>query len=153
METNQVNKIGRRIIGAKFKGTFSAHHPTLRKLFLNPSKNEFCVILNTDPDRYKGEHWIAIYVNRPRKICYVFDSYGYSPKFFHQDWSYLTKHLNSAVWHNKKRVQFAADTCGYHCLYFLHHVVYTKLKPSHIVNTMSDESVMNWFRVKNIVSF
>ena len=153
MDTNQVNRIGRKIIGAKFNGTFSAHHPTLRKLFLNGRKREFCVILNTDTDRYKGEHWIAIYVNRPRKICYVFDSYGYSPKFFHQDWGYLTKHLNSAVWHNKKRVQFVADTCGHHCLYFLHYVVYSKLKPSHIVNTMSDESVINWFRDKNIVSF
>ena len=153
MDTSEVNRIGRKIIGSKFKGTFSAHHPTLRKLFLNTRKSQFCVILNTDSALYKGEHWIAIYVDRTKKKCYVFDSYGYSPKFFHRDWSYLTKHLDSQVWHNKKRIQFAGNTCGLHCLYFLHFVVYSKLSPSRIVNTMTDESVVNWFRDKNIVSF
>ena len=152
MNTDEVNRIGRKIIGPTFKGTFSAHHPTLRKLFLNTRKSRFCVILNTDSAKYKGQHWIAIYVDRPRKKCYVFDSYGHSPKFFHRDWEYLTKHLDSSVWHNKKRVQFAEDTCGLHCLYFLHFAVYSKLKPSRVVNTMSDDSVVDWFGKNNIFS-
>ena len=150
MNTDELNTIGRKIIGPKFKGTFSAHHPTLRKLFLNMRKSKFCVILNTDSAKYKGQHWIAIYVDRTRKKCYVFDSYGHSPDFFHQDWKYLTKNLDSAVWHNKKRVQFAEDTCGLHCLYFLHFAVFSKLKPSRIVNTMSDASIVQWFRKNNV---
>ena len=151
MNTGELNRIGRQILGPSFKGTYSAHHPALRRLFLNTHKKKFCVILNTDTAKYEGQHWIAIYVDRLRKKCYVFDSYGNSPQYFHADWDYLTKHLDTKVWYNKKRVQLAKDTCGLHALYFLHFVVYSKLKPSRIVSTMNDSSVVNWFRSKNII--
>ena len=130
MNTTQINFYAYKIIGRKFYwGTYSSHHPALRKIFINSP--HFAVILNTDNAFYPGEHWIAIYVNKVNKNkTYVFDSYGYSPYFHHPDWYYLLKRFNSTkLWYNKKREQYSKNKCGLHCLYFLFHTIYTNFTP------------------------
>ena len=68
MNADELDVLGRKLMGNNYKGTFPAHHHALFRLFTTERK-AFSVIVNTDTAKYNGQHWIAIYVDRPKKKC------------------------------------------------------------------------------------
>ena len=63
---SQIEKLGKRLFGNKWIGTHSVDKYPLSKTGYG--------IINTDTEKGKGIHWIAIY-STPKKI-YVYDSFG-----------------------------------------------------------------------------
>src|SRR4051794_19111181 len=72
-------------------------------------------IVNTDPRKKPGKHWIALYITKNR--AEYFDSFGRPPnglilKFL--------KRVNKEIFYNAKCVQHDESiSCGVYCLYFL----------------------------------
>ena len=75
------------------------------------------LVANTDPDDRKGQHWIAMYIDKDRRGEY-YDPYGIPP--FH---SVFVNFLNKqcVVWtYNPIQVQHMNSlVCGQHCIYYL----------------------------------
>jgi hypothetical protein len=47
---------------------------------LQQGKTDLGVVFNLDPHDKPGSHWVAAYVNIPKKSAYYYDSYGYKPE-------------------------------------------------------------------------
>lgn len=75
-----------------------------------------CFIANTQPSGTKGEHWIAIFINKEGYGDY-FCSFGKQPisEFVH----FMNSHTVS--WnYNQRRIQsYFSSTCGHYCIFFL----------------------------------
>ena len=64
-----LDRVGRALFGARFKGVYAQHQPTYGK--------QGYYIINTDTSA-KGEHWVAVCITQ--KTAYVFDSFGRQTK-------------------------------------------------------------------------
>ena len=75
-----------------------------------------CLIANTEPSGTKGEHWVAIFINKEGYGDY-FCSYGTSPSRMFVD--FLDG--NTVSWFsNEKCLQGdVSTTCGQYCVFFL----------------------------------
>jgi hypothetical protein len=88
---------------------------------LAAGKKYIGIVYNLDPHFKSGSHWVANYIDIPRKMCYYFDSYGMKPP--HQ----IAKFMRWITTHdpeiqlrsNGRRFQFQNTECGMYCLYFL----------------------------------
>ena len=101
------------------------HDPVVSKIFLGafardelPIKPSYpsCFIINTDPRRSAGEHWLAIYYNS-NGYSDFFDSYGHSPSYFNLE-EYLDRTSNGWTF-SKKCIQGSSEYCGYYSILFL----------------------------------
>ena len=78
-------------------------------------------VFNLDPHYKEGSHWIASYIDIPKKTFYYFDSYGYPPpaqirKFM----QWLTiQEPKMKLEYNGRRFQYKESECGMYCLYFI----------------------------------
>ena len=151
MDTLQLEKKGKQIIGSDtFKGVFPAHHPNIETFLTSYPDQTWSIILNTDTKKYPGQHWVALLCDVTNNTSYFFDSYGYSARHHHQDWALLLNTYLRYKWDNKKRVQYASNTCGLHCLFFLDKVTHSASSANTVVNNMSDDVVVKWGRHHNI---
>jgi hypothetical protein len=75
-----------------------------------------CFVLNTEPRKKPGEHWLAINYNDVG-FCYFFDSYGQPPSIYNLD-SYIKATSKKYTW-NQKRIQGQSSYCGYYAVLFL----------------------------------
>ena len=75
-----------------------------------------CLIANTQPSSNKGEHWVAIFINKEGYGDY-FCSYGISPSRFFVDFM----DDNTLSWaSNEKCIQGnVSTTCGQYAVFFL----------------------------------
>lgn len=84
-------------------------------------KSKIGIVYNLDPHYKDGSHWVANYIDIPKKRIYYFDSYGMEPpaqirKFM----QWLTiQEPNLKLAYNGRRFQFKDSECGMYCLYFL----------------------------------
>jgi hypothetical protein len=88
-------------------------------------KNEIGIIFNLDPHYKNGSHWIATYVNIPKKKCYYFDSYGMKPPkqiYKFMQWLTLQEPGMELGW-NGRRFQMKDSECGMYCMYFLDRMI------------------------------
>ena len=72
------------------------------------------VIVNADPHKKGGSHWLAVHFRLKSSYAYYFDSYGivpFVPDFVQQ---------NSTTWdRNKRQLQsLTSDVCGKYCCLF-----------------------------------
>ncbi len=75
------------------------------------------LIVNTDKQGERGEHWLAIYVDK-YKNCEFFDSFGLSEKDYGFDGYIRTFSRNYTS--NKLQMQdISSNACGYYCIYFI----------------------------------
>ena len=84
-------------------------------------KTHVGIVYNLDPHYKNGSHWVANYINIPKKTCYYFDSYGLPPpKEIHRfmQWLGLQEPDIKLGW-NGRRFQKMNSECGMYCLYFL----------------------------------
>jgi hypothetical protein len=74
-------------------------------------------IINTDTSQYKGEHWLAFYIDLNKK-CTFFDSYGRSPSHFGLA-GYFAKYSNKIEYNKYQYQSFNSASCGYYSIFFL----------------------------------
>ena len=79
-------------------------------------------ILNTDPHYKKGQHWVAIYIDRSN-TGYYFDSYGLPP-IKKEFVNFLQKHCRRWEYNDVLLQDPGSEACGEFCLYFLIHMSY-----------------------------
>ena len=103
----------------------------------------FALVANTETAKQKGEHWVAIFVDRNGCGEY-FDSYGRKPLSTFA--RYLTENAPNG-WKTAldSPVQsIFSTTCGQHCLYYL----YNKCRGRTTFPFVSDEEVCNFVNRK-----
>ena len=75
----------------------------------------YAAIINTDPAKYSGQHWVAVYVNSPHSVEY-FDSYGELPNknicSFLDNFSYVRRSTLALQ-------RLDTNSCGHYCIYFI----------------------------------
>lgn len=84
-------------------------------------KSKIGIVYNLDPHYKDGSHWVANYIDIPKKKLYYFDSYGMEPpaqvrKFM--QWLTIQEPALKLAY-NGRRFQFKDSECGMYCLYFL----------------------------------
>lgn len=79
------------------------------------------IIYNLDPHFKDGSHWVANYIDLPRRRCYYFDSYGYEPPkqiAIFMKWL-TTQDPKMKLMYNARRFQQSDSECGMYSLYFI----------------------------------
>lgn len=94
-----------------FKGVYARDRVPLKPTY--PS----CFILNTDPSREQGEHWLAIYYDNNGNADF-FDSYGQHPTKYRL-LSYLEKTSQNWIFNSNQLQHFFSKFCGHYCCLFL----------------------------------
>ena len=93
----------------------------LDKEELEKGKKKIGIILNLDTHDKGGSHWVAAYIDIPRKICYYFDSYGLEPPkqiYNFMQWLGIQEPKISLGW-NGRRFQYSNSECGMYSMYFI----------------------------------
>lgn len=99
------------------------------------------VIVNTDPSKMPGTHWVAIYRPEEGPVEY-FDSFGLPPlnpdtidymnMIAPRGWTYSISTVQHEI----------ADSCGHHCINFLKHRL-SELPMSHILTHFTRDRLSN----------
>ncbi|KAL3076968.1 hypothetical protein niasHT_031225 [Heterodera trifolii] len=118
MNSAQIDMLLRRmrVTSGKFIGVYPSDKiPLVLERQKRLRRYPHCMVVNTDREGTRGEHWIACYVPCAKRIEY-FDSLGAAPN---PDLSaYLNKFQHVQV--NTHQIQFlSSDACGHFCVYFL----------------------------------
>jgi len=71
-----------------------------------------CYVANTDPSTKPGAHWVAFYLESPKKSEF-FDSYGFHPRVYG-----FTNHVTS--YNHTQYQSFASSVCGQFCVLYLY---------------------------------
>jgi len=79
------------------------------------------IVYNLDPHYKSGSHWVANYIDIPKKRCYYFDSYGMeAPKQVATFMKWLaTQDPEMRLEYNARRLQYKNTECGVYCIYFI----------------------------------
>ena len=84
-------------------------------------KKHIGIVYNLDPHYKNGSHWIANYINIPKKQCYYFDSYGIRPPkqiYKFMQWLGIQEPAIELGW-NGRRFQHSNSECGMYSMYFI----------------------------------
>jgi len=87
------------------------------------AKGKKCIgiIYNLDPHYKNGSHWVANFINIPKKQCYYFDSYGMKPPkeiYRFMQWLGIQEPKIELGW-NGRRFQHSNSECGMYSMYFV----------------------------------
>lgn len=84
-------------------------------------KDYIGIVFNLDPHYKSGSHWVASFIDIPKKQYYYFDSYGMRPpNQVYKFMQWLTIQEPELVLKmNAKRFQKKESECGMFCLYFI----------------------------------
>jgi hypothetical protein len=108
---NQITKTCRELFGRKYIGTFPQD-----KI---PIGHVGYMIINTDLEGQKGEHWVALVIER--HTCYIFDSFARKAEHLLPilEKKLIKKHYVS-IDAERKPEQFGdSEICGQLCIAFL----------------------------------
>lgn len=88
-------------------------------------KNKIGIVYNLDPHYKSGSHWVANYIDIPKKSCYYFDSYGMKPpKQIYEFMQWLSlQDPKIKLGFNGRQFQHQNSECGMYCLYFLDRMI------------------------------
>jgi hypothetical protein len=83
--------------------------------------NRIGLIYNLDPHFKSGSHWVAVFIDIKKHLCYYFDSYGmYPPKQIARFMKWLTtQDSQMKLQYNGRRFQHKNTECGMYSLYFI----------------------------------
>ena len=114
MDTEELYKWGKKLLGPVFISVFSAHQaPDIIQ------RRPAALIVNTDTYDKPGKHWIAMYFDKNGKGRF-FDSYGRKPSFLRLCWKHFMDNNSNEWTFNKIQVQKSgSNLCGVHCLMYL----------------------------------
>jgi hypothetical protein len=84
-------------------------------------KEKVGIVYNLDPHYKNGSHWVANYIDIPKKVCYYFDSYGMKPpRQIDRFMQWLSiQEPKIKLGFNGRRFQKSDSECGMYCMYFL----------------------------------
>jgi hypothetical protein len=84
-------------------------------------KDYIGIVFNLDPHYKSGSHWVASFINIPKKEYYYFDSYGMKPPSqIYKFMQWLTiQEPDMKLKMNAKRFQRKESECGMFCIYFI----------------------------------
>ncbi len=115
-----------------------------------PSKRKRCAyVLNTDPHYKKGEHWVAVYIDKSR-VRYYFDSYGLPP-MKNECVDFLKRHCRRWVYNDVRLQDEGSKVCGQFCLYFLIHMSYGWTMDDIIDSLKNNDDIQVIEFVKNLM--
>lgn len=104
------------------------------------------LIVNTDPHREKGSHWVAMYFPSDENGEF-FDSYGYPPEFYRENFkTFLESHTRKWKYNHRTLQSLNSNSCGQFCLYFVINRNHGR-SMSMIVNSFSKNLILNDQRV------
>lgn len=114
MNTQEIDDIlsHNRVTKATFVGVFAADQ-LLRPLAIPAS-----YVVNTDRANGPGEHWIAMYQDKPGLIE-LFDSFGRPPSMFDQKIQSFCNGLQ-VVWQDESLQNPLSTACGQYVCYFIY---------------------------------
>ena len=109
--TSQINYAGARLLHGttvRWLGTFARDKiPDIQH-----EKRPWALVFNTDKSSEPGEHWLALFAEKDKKVE-MFDSYGLSPTFY----SFTDNDFRSS----SRTIQaLGSSVCGHYCLLFLY---------------------------------
>ena len=95
------------------------HRVTSADLLPSAVKRPEGLIVNTDPARRPGTHWVAFYLPGRGPVEF-FDSMGFPPEHYHPSFrNFLILHGPEYL-HNSGRIQdYGSAVCGAYCLDYL----------------------------------
>ena len=85
------------------------------------NKRSIGIVFNTDPHYKSGSHWIALYIDIPKRTIYFFDSNGNPcPKQIRVFIDKIVRDDGFSFGENSpRRHQLTNTECGMYCLYFI----------------------------------
>jgi hypothetical protein len=115
---------------AQIEAILGRCHPKMQKHFLGcfpadrlPPKSDLhnfpsCMVINLDPARKEGSHWVAAIVTNPNTVLY-WDSLAMAPKGKIADFlaEFGKKEWNKLAYQNP-----LTNTCGHFCITFLYYI-------------------------------
>lgn len=84
-------------------------------------KDYIGIVFNLDPHYKSGSHWVASFIDIPKKEYYYFDSYGMRPPpqvYKFMQWLTIQE-PELKLFMNAKRFQRKESECGMFCIYFI----------------------------------
>ena len=83
------------------------------------------IIYNLDKHDESGSHWVANFINIPKKQCFYFDSYGMEvPKEIYKFMQSLgVQEPNIHLGWNGRRFQYSNSECGMYSMYFIDRMI------------------------------
>ena len=84
-------------------------------------KKKIGIIFNLDTHDKGGSHWVAAFIDIPKKACYYFDSYGYEPpkQIYNFMQSLGVQEPKIKLGWNGRRFQYSNSECGMYSMYFI----------------------------------
>ena len=95
------------------------------KKVMDDGKSKLGIIFNTDPHYKSGQHWIAMFADLKKGVCYFFDSYGLPPekevrKLMNRIANFIVSTGKTPVMdHNRMQHQGGNNACGLYSLNFI----------------------------------
>ena len=120
----------------EYRGTFPRDQlPVLKKF---PSS----LIMNTHPSTMKGEHWVAVYINKSGFGEY-FDPYGFEP-LVEEFKEFMNKSCPDGWTYNNEMIQgLTSVKCGQFCVCFVYLRCHFKFTMKQIVKLFSKNLNIN----------
>lgn len=136
MNGEELDRILKRAIGAKYVGVFAADEiQSILSSRRGDSSSSFCFLANTDLSNEPGEHWVAFFVVSNCTLEF-FDSYGEHPYTYFPHLQ-LTTHFTNLLYNNQKLQKLNSTVCAHYCLYYLYLRVVMNKSLHSIVNSLS----------------
>ena len=88
------------------------------KLPIMESKYDCSIIINTDPAKAKGDHWVAMRMTKNK--CFYFDSFGVP--IINNEIKIFAKEYNEVIYSNKCVQDITSVKCGEFCIAFINNV-------------------------------
>jgi len=89
----------------------------------NRFNHELFYIVNNQPSGYSGQHWIVVRLpvkKADSEPSEFFDSFGYSPSYYHPNLRNVLILNGPNFIHNVKQIQDKqSEFCGYYCLLYI----------------------------------
>ncbi len=105
------------------------------------------IVVNTDPARRPGRHWICIYLDRDGHGEY-FDSFGLEPKHVFAD--YMDKNCFAWTFNRKRMQSIVSRFCGHYCIWYC--IMKSRnVSLNELTVNMSDDTGLNDYLVHRFV--
>ena|SRR3989442_11171925 len=136
MDSDVIDEVLRKNC-AIFRGVYACDE--LPVIAVRPS----VIVVNTDPARLPGQHWICIYFDGDGHGEF-FDSFGQRPKRVFEH--YLNKYCIAWTFNSKQMQSLISRFCGHYCIWYCI-MKFRKVALNLLVSSISNDTGLNDFLV------
>ena len=146
MNTHELEIYGRQLSG--LSDCFAGVYARDQLQYVSVRNYPMAFVINSDPIKKSGEHWIGVYLTNP-ELCLYFDSFGLSPwgEIARFCYKYSKRVLFNRLWLQS----FLSQYCGIYVLYFLNSAAHGLTMNKMFKDfksydwTTNDQRIMDWF--------